>query len=286
MQTDAVKTKKITKTEVAKRLGISRGMLYYQPKRPLIDEEIKHQIEAVLTEHKAYGHKRIAPELKMNKKRILRVMKKFNIKPYRMRSNKPGKKEDLGKAAEQDAVNVYRLLCPIAPNIVWVSDFTYIKFMGRFIYLATIMDMYTREIIGLAISRFHNQNLVMEAFMDAEKKTETHPTYLHSDQGSEYTSDDYKTYVVSKKVTISFADKASPWQNGFQESFYGKFKVDLGYMEQFRSLGELIEGIYQTIYYYNNKRRHTTLNMNPVQFRLNYYIRKEALERLSKEMGT
>lgn len=158
--------------------------------------------------------------------------------------------------------------------------------MGRFIYLATIMDMYTREIIGLAISRFHNQNLVMEAFMDAEKKTGTHPTYLHSDQGSEYTSDDYKTYVASKEVTISFAGKASPWQNGFQESFYGKFKVDLGHMEQFKTLGELIEGIYQTIYYYNNKRSHTALNMSPVQFRLNYYIKKEALERLSKELGT
>jgi len=146
------------------------------------------------------------------------------------------------------------------------------------------MDMYTREIIGIAISRFHNQNLVMEAFMDAEKRTGTHPQYLHSDQGSEYTSDDYKTYVAG--IIISFADKASPWQNGFQESFYGKFKVDLGHMEQFETLGELIEAIYQTIYYYNNKRRHTVLKMSPVQFRLNYYIKKGALDRLSKEMGT
>lgn len=282
METNAVKAKKITRTEVAKKLGISRSMLYYQHKQPRIDEEVKHQIETVLAENKAYGHKRIAPELKMNKKRILRVMKKYNIKPYKSRPKKPNKKEDLGKAAEDDAINVYKLLCPIAPNIVWVSDFTYIKFMGRFIYMATIMDMYTREIIGVAISRFHNQNLVMEAFMDAEKKTKTHPVYLHSDQGSEYTSDDYKTYVRSKTITISFADKASPWQNGFQESFYGKFKVDLGYMEQFESLGELIEGIYQTLYYYNNKRRHTSLNMSPVQFKLNYYVKKEALERLSE----
>lgn len=284
MQTGAVKTKKITKTEVARRLGISRGMLYYQHKQPVIDEEIKHQIEAVLAEHKAYGHKRIAPELKLNRKRVLRVMKKFNIKPYRMRPSKPDKKEDEGKAAEKNTVNVYKLLCPICPNVVWVSDFTYIKFMGRFIYLATIMDMRTREVIGISISRFHNQNLVMEAFMDAEKKTKTHPIYLHSDQGSEYTSDDYKTYVTGKQVTISFADKASPWQNGFQESFYGKFKVDLGHMEQFKTIGELIEGIYQTIYYYNNKRRHTALNMSPIQFRLLY--QKKALECLFKELGT
>ena len=283
MQTNAVREKRITKTTVAKKLGISRGMLYYQHKQPQIDEEVRHQIEAVLTEHKAYGHRRIAPELKLNKKRILRVMKKFSIKPYRMRPKKPNKKEDEGKAVENE-INVYKLLCPIAPDIVWVSDFTYIKFMGRFIYLATIMDMYTREIIGVAISRFHNQNLVMEAFMDAEGKTCTHPLYLHSDQGSEYTSDEYKTYGKSKKITISFADKGSPWQNGFQESFYGKFKVDLGYMEQFKTIGELIEEIYQTMYYYNNKRRHTSLHMSPVQFRILY--QKRSLERLSKELGT
>jgi transposase InsO family protein len=273
MKTNAIAEKKITKTQVAKELGISRGMLYYQPKREIIDAEVKHQIEAVLAEHKAYGHKRIAPELKLNKKRILRVMKKYHIKPYRGIAKKPNKKDDVGKAAEKDSVNVYKLLCPIAPNIVWVSDFTYIKYQGRFIYVATIMDMYTREIIGIAISRFHNQNLVMEAFMDAEKKTGTQPQYLHSDQGAEYTSDDYKTYVTRNKTTISFADKASPWQNGFQESFYGKFKVDLGYMEQFKSLGELIEAIYQTMHYYNNKRRHTSLNMSPVKFKLLYQKR-------------
>lgn len=270
MQSKGVKTKRITKTQIAKNLGVSRQSLYYQHERPIIDEELKRQIEVVLTEHKGYGHKRIAIELKMNKKRILRVMKKFNIKPYRRRGKKPNKKDDLGKAAEKDAVNIYTLFCPLCPNVVWVSDFTYIKFMGRFIYVATIMDMYTREIIGIAISRFHNKNLVMQAFMDAERKIKTHPIFLHSDQGSEYTSDDYKTYVKSKEVIISYADKASPWQNGFQESFYGKFKVDLGHMEQFESLGEFIEAIYRTMYYYNNKRIHTSLKMSPAQFRLLY----------------
>lgn len=170
MEITGVRAQKITKTQIAKKLGISRGSLYYQKKRPALDEEIKRQIETVLAENKGYGHKRIAIELKLNKKRILRVMKKFNIKPYRRRPKKPRKKEDEGKEAGKNTVNIYKLLCPIAPNIVWVSDFTYIKFKGRFIYLATIMDMYTREIIGVAVSRFHNQNLVMEAFMEAEEK--------------------------------------------------------------------------------------------------------------------
>jgi len=89
-------TKKLSKTKMAKELGVSRSSLYYQPKLPDRDEEVKHQIEAVLTENPEYGHKRIALELKLNKKRILQVMKKFNIKPRRRKVKKPYKKEDIG----------------------------------------------------------------------------------------------------------------------------------------------------------------------------------------------
>ena len=273
MKEQAVLTKKITKTALANTLGISRQSLYYQRKQPLLDEEVKRQIEAVLSDPPAYGHKRIALELKLNQKRILRVMKKFGIKPYRPHARAPRKPEDKGKAAVENAVNIYQLLCPLHPPIVWVSDFTYIKYQGRFIYVATIMDMYTREIIGIAISRFHDKNLVMEAFMHAEKTTGTAPVYLHSDQGSEYTSDHYKTYVMAKQIILSLADKASPWQNGFQASFYGKFKVDLGEVNRFETLGELIEAIHQTIHYYNHKRKHTTLKMSPVEFKLFYQER-------------
>lgn len=279
MRTDAVLSKKITKTDIAKRLGISRQSLYYQKRRPQLDEEVRRQIESVLSDNPAYGHKRIALELKLNKKRILRVMKLFGIRPYRTHGRKPRKKEDEGKAAVTNEINVYKLLCPLIINIVWVSDFTYLKYRGRFIYLATIMDMYTREIIGIAISRFHDKNLVMEAFMDAEKKTNTHPAYLHSDQGSEYTSDDYKTYVSDKNIMLSLSDKGSPWQNGFQESFYGKFKVDLGDINQFETIGEVIEAIHRTMYYYNNKRIHTSLKMSPVHFK--NYIKKSVVDRLS-----
>lgn len=274
---------KPTKKALAKRLGISRSMLYYQHKRPALDEELKRQIESVMGKHSDYGHKRIAMELKLNKKSILRVMKKFGIKPYRKQARKPRKKDDEGKAAVENEINIYKLLCPICPDIVWVSDFTYIKYRGRFIYVATIMDMFTREIIGVAISRFHNTNLVMEAFMDAETKTKTHPIYLHSDQGSEYTSDEYKTYVLDKVIIFSFADKGSPWQNGFQESYYQGFKRNLGDVNRFEALGELIEAIYQTIYYYNNERIHTALKTNPVAFKTVFL---KSRDKLSNKLGT
>lgn len=132
----------ITKTELAWKLGVSRASLYYHHRRPAHDEETKQQIESVLTDHPSYGHKRIALQLKLNKKRILRVMKKFGIKPYRRRVQRPRKPDDLGKAPTS-APNVTKLLCPLVPFVVHVSDFTYIRYQERFIYLATIMDMFT-----------------------------------------------------------------------------------------------------------------------------------------------
>jgi len=266
MQTIANNNPEVNKSELARRLGVSRSMFYYSHKRPVIDEEIKHQIEVAMVEHKAYGHKRIATELKLNKKRVLRVMKKFGIKPYRRRTRKFIKKDDLGKPVAKFK-NEIESFCPIAPNIVWVTDFTYIKFDNKFIYLATIMDLFTREIIGVNISRYHNNQLVMGAFIDALNKTRKTPKYIHSDQGSEYDSKEFVDFVLSRKIIISMSRKSSPWENGYQESFFSTLKLELGFIDRFDEIGELIENIYSTIYYYNNKRIHRKLKTTPVNFR-------------------
>jgi transposase InsO family protein len=257
----------ITKTELAAKMGVSRSMLYYHYKRPAVDEEVKHQIESVLVDHSSYGHKRIALHLKLNKKRILRVMKKFGIKPYKRRFKRPIKKDDLGKKPVKFENEIERF-CSIRPNVVWVTDFTYIKFQSKFIYLAVIMDLYTREIIGVNISRFHNRELVLGALIDALNKTGTVPKYIHSDQGSEYDSKDFVDFVLSKNVVISMSRKSSPWENGYQESFFSTLKLELGDISRFEMEGELIENIYQIIYYYNNRRIHTKLKTTPVNFRI------------------
>jgi putative transposase len=277
------KDKKLTKKALALRLGVSRGSLYYQHKRGQLDEEVKQQIVVVQTDNPRYGHKRIALALKLNKKRILRVMKKFGLKPYRQRRKKPRKKEDEGKDAT-GYKNLIKHLCPIRPNVVWVSDFTYIKYRGRFYYLATIMDIYTREIIGWNISRYHNKELVLGALIDALAKTSATPIYLHSDQGSEYDAGAYTSFAEGQGIEISMSEKASPWENGYQESFYSEFKVDLGEVDRFETAGEFIEAIHQAIHYYNNKRIHTSLKMSPAEFRILY--QKRVSDSVSKEMGT
>jgi putative transposase len=266
--------KRESKTELAKKLGIGRSTLYYKRRLDAVDEELRKQILVILGMHTSYGHKRIALEFPLSKKRVLRVMKKFGIKPYRRRPKKPGKKEDEGREKvvfKNEIIN----LCPIRPNVVWASDFTYMKFQGRFIYLATIIDVFTREIIGWNISTRHDTQLVLGAIKHALKRTETVPIYLHSDQGSEYDSKEYVDFVLKKGVIISMSAKASPWENAFQESFYSQFKVDLGVTSRFETIEELIEEIYQTIYYYNNSRIHTSLKTNPVAFKKLYENRLE-----------
>ena len=263
-------SKKLTKTELALFMGVSRQSLYYQPVRPAKDLLVKVQIEDVMKIHKSYGHKRIAIELKMNKKKISRLMKKYDLKPYRRRVKKPPKPNDLSKQ-ESIFKNEIKGFCPTRPNVVWVADFTYMKFQEKFFYVATVMDLFTREILGWNVSVRHDRLLVLESLDMALGKTKKLPLFYHSDQGSEYDSVDCITRLEENKITVSMSAKGHPWENGFQESFYSHFKVDLGRPDQFETFGELVEAIHLQMNYYNKSRIHSSLKMSPVKFRVLYY---------------
>lgn len=253
---------KSTKTNLAKKLGVARSSLYYRHKQSAKDWQLKIKIEEALHDKPSYGHKRLARHLKTNKKRILRVMKIFGIKPYRRRAKKLFKKP--GKPSTVYP-NLLLKMFPSRPNQIWASDFTYLKFKGKFIYLATVMDIFTREIVGFSVSNRHGVPLVVNALLSA-LNLRAPPEILHSDQGREYTSKTYTTLVSMFKIFISMSRKASPWENGYQESFYSQFKVDLGDPDRFDNLGELIAEIYDTINIYNTERIHTSLKMSPRQF--------------------
>jgi len=258
-QTAPAKSKK----ELAKELGISRQSLYYKPKLPEKDLRLKAEIDRVMAKHKAYGHKRLAIELKINKKRVLRVMKLFGLKPQRRRK-KPEKSEDLGQAP-MAIPNLVQGIIIDAPNQVWVSDFTYLPYYGRFIYLATLEDVFTRQVVGWEVSIRHNTDLVTQALLNALEYYPA-PRIAHSDQGNEYRSQKYLNLLKSFDIQPSMSEKASPWQNGYKESFYSDFKLELGHPECYPTLGELIEAMAQQIYYYNNQRIHTALKCPPAVF--------------------
>jgi transposase InsO family protein len=271
-------TEKVNKTELAISLGIARRVLYYRKTQPAKDEVLRDKIIEVMKKHKAYGHKRVAMELKIGKNRAKRVMKLYGLVPERRRKNPPPKEDDQGKEPVS-YINVTKLLCPIAPNSVWAGDFTYVKYKGTFIYLATIIDRFSREVVGFAVSRYHNKELVLEALRMAIANIGTVPIYFHSDQGSEYDSNQYTSYLKQLGVEISMSDKASPWQNGHKESFYShyKFELDLKNADRFGSVGELIEAIYLQLHYYNTDRIHTALKMSPQTFRRLYESRTQLL---------
>ena len=112
------------------------------------------------------------------------------------------------------------------------------------------------------MSKVHNTKLVLKTLMHAIERTETVPNYLHSDQWSEYSLKVYEGFVLNNRIILSMSNKSSPWESAYQKSFYSQFKVDLGMISRFETLEELIEEIYRTIYYYNNKRFHSSLKMH------------------------
>jgi len=258
----SAQAKGITKTVLAQEQGISRTSLYYQPRQPDKDWLLKNQIERVLKEHPSYGHRRIAQELNRNKKPVIRVMKLFGIKPYRRRGRK------WRKAKENSRVYpnlLHTLDFPNKPNIVWVSDFTRLPFHGKVIYLATVMDIFDRRVKGWSLLNSHSVQLPLTALIAAVEKY-GRPEILHSDQGSEYKGLVYTSFAESLGIRLSMSHKGSPWENGYQESFYSQFKVDLGDWNRYKTLGELAVAVYLQIHYYNTKRIHSKLKMPPALY--------------------
>lgn len=195
-------------------------------------------------------------------------MKLNSIKPFKRRKSWI-KSKDYGNLPSK-YTNLIKGFCPISPNIVFAGDFTYLRWKGKFIYLATFIDIYTREIVGWSISARHTKELVINALLDAIK-TKGRPIFIHTDQGSEYNSYEFTTFAEKFGIQVSMSKKASPWENGYQESYYDNFKVDLGLQyDRFETLGEFVEAIHQTICYYNQTRIHTALNMPPREYKLNF----------------
>jgi len=160
---------KQSKATLAKQLNVSRSSLYYQLKLPGKDLKLKSEIEQVMAAHKRYGHRRIAIELKINKKRARRVMKLFGLKPKRQRKWKaPPKQDDLHQVPTAIPNLIQGMIIDVR-NKVWVSDFTYLPYFGKFIYLATIEDVFDRQVIGWEVSLRHNAELTGRALLNALK---------------------------------------------------------------------------------------------------------------------
>lgn len=222
----------------------------------------KQTIETLHLIHPAYGHKRVALALGWGHNKAQRIMAKYNLRPPRRRA----KKLWLTRAVEDCRyTNLIRNVIAYRPSQIYATDLTYLKYRGSFLYLASVEDLFTREIMGANLSDKHDHLLALASIREAVMRSI--PEIFHFDQGTEFLAQEVVKYLEDLFVKISVSDRASPWQNGYKESFFGRFKDEFGDPDRFDTLGELIEEIYAYVFYYNNLRIHTSLKMPPVVFR-------------------
>jgi transposase InsO family protein len=242
------------------------------------DWALKCRIEEVLREHPAYGSRNLAITLATSRERMQRVMRKYGIRPYRRRGRRWKKKQAISIVfpnvlLEQGVVPAYR-------HHVWAADFTEILHKEKLVYIATVIDLWSRETVGISVGLRKGTVLVMQALC-AALLYHPRPTIFHSDNGKEYAAHAYIAMLQNLGTIISRSHPGCPWENGYQESFYGKFKVDLGDPNRYKTLGELVAEVYATIWKYNNTRIHSAHRMPPALF-----IKKEALQLLSHSLNT
>ena len=250
---------------VALVLGICRKVVYYSPRQREKDETLIGQIKEVHTIRPEYGQKRVALHLGVNHKRTERVMKLHGIKPPRRKSKHHYCTQS---TSNHHYTNIIKNIpkAKIIPHQIWVCDTSYFKFQGRFWYLVTIMDLATRQILSAWVGKHHDAALVVSCLKQAIMTAGCLPTYFHTDQGREFMAQVVTHYLELQGVQVSVSDKASPWQNGYKESFYGRLKEEFGVINRFETDGELIEEIYARIHYYNHDRIHTALKMPPAVY--------------------
>lgn len=190
----------------ARLLGINRKKIYYKHLLPNRDFLVKKEIEKLHLDNPAYGHKRVALALKYGKNKVQRIMKKFNLHPPRRK----GKKIFLTRSVNSHHyTNLIKGMVTTKPGQIFASDLTYIKFQNRNIYLATIEDIFTREIVSSGISDKHDSNLVLSTIQQMLRKKP--PEVFHTDQGSEFMAQNVTGFLENNGIRVSVSDKGSPW---------------------------------------------------------------------------
>ena len=155
----------------------------------------------------------------------------------------------------------------------WVSDTTFIATREGWLYLAVILELFSRQVIGWSMSTKNNAELVQDALtMALWRRGEVNDVIVHSDQGSTYASGDYQRQLSANQLRCSMSRKGDCFDNAVAESFFGSLKNELVYHEDYRTRAEARQSIFEYIeVFYNRKRRHAFLNyMTPVEYEEKY----------------
>lgn len=231
------------------------------------DLELREEIQSIALEWSTYGYRRIRAELRrrgnvVNHKRVLRVMREDNLLCLR--------RKGFMKTTDSDHKhliypNLARDLEPSGINQLWVADITYIRLLREFIYLAVILDAFSRRCIGWALGQTLEAELAIEALRMALGTRSIEPGLVHhSDQGVQYACYEYTDLLKGNKIQISMSRRGNPYDNAKAESFIKTLKAEEVYMYEYEDMQEATSRLGNfLVEVYNKKRLHSAIGYVP-----------------------
>jgi transposase InsO family protein len=262
---------------------VSRAGFYrwLRKKQPAAEEmTVRSAIQEIAVEHhRNYGYRRIAAELRhrgmvVNRKRVLRIMQDDNLLAIRKR--RFVRTTDSGHAFEV-FLNLAKRMELTAPNQLWIADITYIRLQTEFVYMAVVLDAFSRRVIGWSLNRSLRSTVAVDALQHAIDTRKPPPGLVHhSDRGVQYASDEYTDLLRKHGATCSMSRVGNPYDNARCESFLKTLKQEEIYCHAYRDMEDL--RIHTRAFideYYNRRRLHSALG----------YTSPEAFERAAKEQA-
>ena len=253
--------------EISEVLDFNRNLFYYQPKSDPLEAELRAEIETLALQYPTYGYRRIT-QLLVNQgypvgyRRVARLMKAANLSVSVKRICQTTRSLE----GETPWVNRVQQLEVCRADQVWVADITYIQLKQRFIYLALLMDVFTRMIRAWHLSSHLTQTLTFNPLEEALEQSvcEIH----HSDQGVQYLSNAYISMLKDHGIQISVAHRGRPWENGYAERLIRTLKEEEISLNDYENIHEARDriGLFIT-QVYHKKRPHSALAyLTPMEF--------------------
>lgn len=261
-------------SRLCKAADVSRSGYYrfIKPGEDRTEEmDLRDAIQKIAIQMPAYGYRRITAELGrrkrvVNRKRVLRIMREDNLLCLRRRSFVRTTNSDHKLPVYP---NLARELKVSGLNQLWVADITYIRLVNEFVYLAVILDSFSRRVVGWALGRTLESDLAVDALRMAIKGGRVEPGLVHhSDRGSQYASRVYTDLLEDRGIGISMSRRGNPYDNAQAESFMKTLKYEEVYRSEYRDIGDVRRCIRRFIEsVYNHKRLHSALGyLPPVEF--------------------
>ncbi len=253
--------------EICETLGVNGSSFYYQPKEYPSEDVLRAEIEKLAGRYPKYGYRRITQLLlrqgyTVGTRRVARLMKANNLLVAVKRACQTTKSLQGEKPWSNRLVN----LEVSRQDQVWVSDITYVRLNGRFIYVCLLMDVFTRMIKAWQISQHLTQSLTLKPLEEAFCYSV--PEIHHSDQGVQYLSSAYITTLEEHGVEISVAARGRPWENGYAERLIRTLKEEEVDINDYQNITEARDRIgYFITQVYHQKRPHAALGyLTPMEF--------------------